>query len=610
VNGVDRATAPPRNERVRLSRTTPTLHSFGGALRRAGSVLREALLLATPLAALEAAGPYSPHDGTDLLVLTGVAAVVYLLVRAARRGWLPGASALGGALRTLGLRLFRAVSPRYAMAFRPTAEVAALPDQTLLAPIAVLTGLLVAAATLGHLLFPALLALKQGVSYTLYLGALATLWALLFVAVVFGSIATAQWLQSLGRRGSLGVAPLVFAFGWVGALMLVLALPASTPLAVVLVLGALRAHRLGGAPTQSYLFCRRDEKDRARTIPVHVYLQRAHAGIVLLLGLIVALAGAQRLWMNSAPRAPFTFTTWLGVLATLCSIILLVRAGIHFQRVLGGGTPPPETPLTPTLWIQDPERHGEPWQRVARESGWLALLGAQTPAHEFDLVLGDATGPRRFAPRPPLSDEDARFLLERRFHIVMRRRFHRRFQSLYKRLRAEQPAQGSGFLFCPHVWLVPGVVRDVEPKARGGSGSLTGPVLYGPSYAEAFPHRIRRYIGGVLRDLEIDIIYWEDAVGWPDIRRVLGVAFEIHDQRRGPLQGRHFIGLPRVRVVVQEEEADPDPTGDPLRPRKPTLEKKAPGHARILLIVRDRGDYEDLDVPDPVDSWIKSPSLV
>ena len=597
---------------MRVSRTTPTLHGFGLAVRRTGALLREALLLAAPIAALEWAGRHSPHDGTDLVLLAGAGAVAYLLVCAARAGWLPALSAAAGALKEVGLYLFRLISPRYAVAFRPTAEVVPVPDRTLLGPIALLIGLLVGAALLGAYLFDALLFVKQHVSYTLYLAGLATVWSLLFVAIVFGSLATAQWLQQVGRSTGAGLAPLLFAVGWVAGLVTILILPGSTPLALLLVLGALRARSLGGVPAQNYLFCRRDEQGRARTIPVHVYLHRAHACIVLLLALIVVLGQAPRLWLPDWPRSPFTFTTWLGVLASLCSVVLVVRVGAHFQRVLGGKTASPETPLTPTLWIRDPDRNEEPWYRIARESGWLALRQDTPPDLPFDLVLGDASSPKRFAPRDPMNDADARFLLERRFHIVMRRRFHRRFQSLYKRLRAERPSEGSGYLFCPHVWLVPGVVRDVEPKARPGKrpGSLTGPVFYGPPYAEAFPSRVRRYIGSVLRDLQIDIVYWEDAIGWPDIRRVLGVAFEIHDQGRSPLEARHFIGLPRIRVVIQEEEADPDPSGDPLRPRKPSLEKTSAGHARILLIVRDRGDYEELDVLDPADNWIKTPSLV
>ena len=597
---------------MRVSRTTPTLHGFGWAVRRTAALVRETFLLLAPIVALEWAGRHSPHDGTDLIVLCGVIAVGYLLTQAARSGWMPGTVHAVHGLKEAGLRLVRAISPRYALAFRPTAEVVPVPDRTLLLPIAVLVTALVATAILGQRVLDALLFVKTNVSYTLYLLGLSIVWSLLFVAIVAGALVAAQWLQLLSRQRGLGFLPIVFAVAWVGGLMTVLLLPGSTPLAILLVLGAWRARSIGQTPTQRYLFCRRDAQGRPRTMPVHIYLHRLHACIVLLLAVIVALGQSRRLWLPLGPETPFTFTTWLGVLATLCSLILVVRAGFYFQRSVGKRDGVPETPLTPTLWIRDVEAHREPWQRIAREGGWLALVQPEVPEHEFDLVMGDVSSPRRFLPREPVNDEDARFLLERRFHVVMRRRFHRNFQSLYKQLKAETPTDGSGYLFCPHVWLVPGVIRDVEPKSPTGrrGGGLQGPAFYGVPYRDAFPLRVRRYIGSVLRELQIDIVYWEDAVGWPDLRRVLGVAFEIYDQGRAPLEARHFIGLPRVRIVIQEEEADPDPTGDPLRPRKPTLQKKAPGHSRILLIVRDRGEFEELDVPDPVDSWIKTPSLV
>jgi len=596
---------------VRVNRPLPAIHQVGLAVRRSGAILREALLLAAPIAALESLGRYSPNDGADLISVCAAAVVVMLLARAVRIGWLPGTRRMALLVKVRGLALFRAISPRYAVAFRPTAEVVPVPDRTLLVPILGLTVALAGAAVLGPRLLDTLEFLKTSVSYTVYLVGLASLWSLLFVAIVLGAVVAGQWVQNLARKGPALVIPIAAAIAWIGSLLLVSVSPGLTPLAILLVIGALHARSLGAIPAQNYLFCRRDAQGRPRTIPVHIYLHRVHACIVLLLALIVVLGQSQRLWLANAPQSPFIFTTWLGILATLCSLLLVLRAGVHFQRILGGRRAPPETPLTPTLWIRTPDAPEEPWFRVARENGWLVLPTPGPPAHEFDLVLGDPSHPRRFIPRDSVNDEDARFLLERRFHVVMRRRFHRHFHSLYKRLRAEKPAEGSGYLFCPHVWLVPGVARDAEPStAAKGKSSLAGPVFYGPPYAEAFPHRVRRYIGSVLRDLQVDIIYWEDAIGWPDIRRVLGVAFEIHDQRRSPLQARHFIGLPRVRVVIQEEEADPDPARNALRPRPPTFEKRAPGHARILLIVRDRGDHEELETLDPADNWIRTPSLV
>ena len=177
--------------------------------------------------------------------------------------------------------------------------------------------------------------------------------------------------------------------------------------------------------------------------------------------------------------------------------------------------------------------------------------------------------------------------------------------------RGESPEGGSGFLVCPHVWLIPGVVRDIAPADhQGSSGALVGPRRYGPPMTQVFDPRVRRYIGGVLRNLEVDVMFLEDSVTWADIRRVLGVMFEVHDQGQAPLRERHFVGLPRVRVVIQEEAADAEPppaipAGDPFGGPDAMA-----GMTRVLLITRDRGDKDEAEKLDPVDFGVKSPSLV
>ena len=127
---------------------------------------------------------------------------------------------------------------------------------------------------------------------------------------------------------------------------------------------------------------------------------------------------------------------------------------------------------------------------------------------------------------------------------------------------------------------------------------------------QAFDPRVRRYIGAILRKLEIDVMFLEDSITWKDVRRVLGVMFETYDQGRAPLRERHFVGLPRVRVVIQEEAADAEPpkaipAGDPFAGPDAMA-----GMTRVLLITRDRGDKDEIEELDPVDFGVKSPSLV
>lgn len=606
---------------MRALRSVLPIHGLGLALRRLGSSVREILLLASPVVLLERAGPYALHDGFDFAILCATTLGIVLLAQAAQAGWMPVTRRV---LRATWGRLKRAarhLSPRYAVAFRVTAEARALPDRTLRGPTLGLAAGIVVLGLLGGRTFEALLFVKAHLSYTLYLALLALLWGTMLGTVLACAVSLQQWLGAWSRRLRGSARPYVLCFlGWVAGLAALAFVPGAVAVALVLLMGWFGAQALMRIPAQGYLFCRRDARGRARTVPVQEYLRHVHTAVVLALAFVVVLGQSERLWHAAMPAGHFKFTSFLSLMATLAALVLTARTGAHFRRLMGGTRVPPEVPLTPTLWIRRPDSReigGEDeqreayWYRVARESGWLVLRDNRPPPHEWDLVLGDESDPRRFLPGRPEDEAEARFRLERRYHVVMRRRFRRHFEHLFKALRRETPTSGTGFLICPHVWLVPGVVRDTEVRDRSGaSGALVGPTFYGPPYAEAFPHRVRRYVGSLLRTLEIDILYLEDAVTWKDVQRVLGVAYEIHDQGRAPLQERHFMGLPRVRVVIQEEAAEPEPPAVVPRGDAAGLPDPAPGHARILLVLRDRGQREDELTPDPADHGLRTPSLV
>jgi hypothetical protein len=628
-----------------LSSIAPAALLVLRAARRTGSILREAVLLAGFVAAIEFAGPLARIDAVDLVVLAGAVLLGILLAQAARAGWLPGTSIVAARLAERGRTLLRTVSPRYAVALRPSESARPLRDRALLVPILVISASAVGFLALGERLlggpssFGLLWFVKTQVSYTVYLAIVAALWSVFLLTMVLAARVVAQGLLEAGRarpQASLhGRVVLLMALWLVGLAVLVM-VPGVVALLLLLALGLARGRVLRGVPTRNYLFCRRDGQGRARAVPVHEYLRRVHAGLLALLALVVVLGQAQRLWpdftagdspwLGRGPESPFAFTAWFGILATLSALLLVARAGAQFRQLLGGRVPP-EMPLTPTLWIRTPRGapgapdstdatdewdHTDAWYRMARENGWLVLREPTVPEHEYDLVMGSDGDPRRFVPRPPTSEADARFQLERRLHVVLRRRFHRHFRRLFKQLKGQTFSRGSGFLFCPHVWIVPGVVRDVEPTENDdtGEGGSMSAAFYGPPYASSFPNRVRRYIGSVLRELEVDIIFWEDAVTWQDLRRVLGVAYEIHDQGRAPLLGRHFTGIPRVRVIIQQEAAEPDPSRNWVDGGQSGFSTPPPGHARILLVMRDRGQDEEIRSPDPADSWIKTPTLV
>ncbi|MDF1700731.1 MAG: hypothetical protein P1V36_06200 [Planctomycetota bacterium] len=606
---------------MRASRPSLSPHGLGLALRRVGVRLREAALLAGPVAALEAVGPLTLNDGFDLMVLFGVVLVTILLGQALRAGWMPLTQHAAATLRERGRSILRRLSPAYAVALRPTPGIPIHADNTLTTPILTMAGAAIVLAALGALTFTGLTWVKLHVSYTLYLAGLVSIWSTMLLSVLFCGFCMQQWLSRVARRTGGSPAPYLLTFlGWVLGMVALAVLPGAFAVLAVLLIGWFGGRGLQTLPQQNYLFCRRDDHGRARAIPVQTYLRHVHTAMVMALTVVVVISQAQRLWEPWRPQAPFEFTGWMGLMASLASIVLCTLAAAHFRRLVNPGDVPPEVALTPTLWIKrsllrelgsEEERQETYWYRNARENGWLVLPDAHEPDHAWDLVMGEIAHPRHFEPRDPIDESDASFQIERRLHVVMRRRFRRSFERLFKTLRGESPEGGTGFLFCPHVWLVPGVVRDVAPAERqNASGALVGPTLYGTPYAQAFDPRVRRYIGSILRKLEVDVVFLEDAVTWKDIRRVLGVMYEVHDQGRAPIRERHFVGLPRVRVVIQEEAAESEPPE--AIPTRADIDKTdtMPGHTRVLLITRDRGTKDEIEELDPVDHGVKTPSLV
>lgn len=566
--------------------------------------MADLLLWGAMVALIEMFQPIARGDGADLVALGALTFFGLAMARAARAGLLPATAAAGDALNRLGRGGIARLAPRFAVAFRPSEGVRPLRDQVLVGLI-VGTAILLAAFTLtGNVIFERLLLLKTRVSYTLYLIPLAAIWAVLAGTLILGVMAANQWVQQMsvlpGRR-VLGPRAMVI-IGWLSGIVVLSMVPGIVAVGTVLATGWWRYAELGERVRTPYLFCRRDAQRRPRVLPVDVFLTRAYLALALLLALATAMGQTGRMLGTGLPSGPFALTQAFGQLATLSAILLLSRAASHLQR-LTGGDQPPELPLTPTVWTGEAEPTDAPWRAAARARGFQVADGERPPHRGFDLLTTAAPHPQRFEPRPDASEEDLGWQVVRRFHVVMRRRFRKRMKHLIGAVRRTKSRGGSGYLFCPHVWLVRGLVRDADAR-NAGSGSIVGPGLVGPTYAQLFSPRLRRYLGGVLREMQVDLIFWEDAIRWADLKRVFGVIWETYDQKRGPLSRRHFVGLPRLRVMVQEEGVEADPM--PAIPY-PT---PAPGHVRVLVITRDRGGEEEEVAPEVPSTGIREPSLV
>lgn len=582
-----------------MVRLIPRLSGLDRARIAPADLLRavpDLALLAGLVVAVEILGARSLHDGTDLLLVLAVALTVQLLVTAARHGWLPVTAACVRGVQRLGRALRRLLEPRFALAMRP-APGATAPQDRALAAWAPITGvLLVAVVLVGPRLFSGLVAVRAFAGTTVYL----LLWSallVLFLAPISAAaiVATRMGFEAFSRgrrRWHVGLLLGALAGLAVGVLA---CLPGLVTVVATLWIGLGAALELRRLPPEPYRLCRRDPQGRWRVVSLTTFAIRAQVAGTLLCALLAALGQAGRLFVPQWPRPPFALTGALGLVASAACLLLAGRLGSWLLRVGGARGEIPERPLVPTLWARDGSAGPEAaWLTAARRSGWIVLRSSDPPLAGFDLVAGLEGHPRAVGePAQGEAAEDASFRLARRFHVVHRRAFFRGFERLFKAARPGCRPPGSGFVFAPHIRFLPGLLRDQE-TARGTGSAL--PRLHGPAYVTVFDARSRRYIGSVLRDLEVDVVFFEDAVTWADLRRVFGVVFECYDQRRTPLDPRWFQGLPRVRVLLQAEPAELDrEEGGAPSPADP-----APALARTLVILRDRGEGDiDVDAPTP-----------
>ncbi|MDJ0973697.1 MAG: hypothetical protein QNJ98_04500 [Planctomycetota bacterium] len=588
-----------------LQRRTLISGRLAPTLGRAAGYLADLLVWSALVSLLELVRPYAIGDGADLVAI-GVLTFFGLAVsRAARADLLPATRRFGLLLRDLGRAVLRRLAPKYAVAFRRSEGVVPLPDRALLGVLTVGAVVAMAFTAAGGSIFTALAYCKAQISYSLYLVGLASIWACLAGVLVMGAISGAQWVQqaeSLPRSRVRVPRRLVIAVGWIVGMVVLALVPGLVSIGLVAGVGLVAYAGLSNAPATPYIFCRRDALGRPRFIPVEAFLRRAYLTLLAVLTAVVAMGQAGRLLESGWPNGPFALTQAIGQLATLAALMLLVRAAMHLTRLTGGDTAP-EIPLDRTVWVREDVAQPDAWRAAAGAHDFRIVDAPQPPREGFDLVVGDPAHPQRLEPRPEADREALGWQVLRRFHVVMRRRFYKRMKRLMKALAAADTRGGSGYLFCPHAWLVHGVVRDVDVTRRG-SGSLVGPGIVGPMFQQVFSPRTRRYLGDVFRALQVDIVFFEDAIRWPDLKRVFGVAFEIYDQQRGPALPRHFVGIPRVRVLVQEEPAEADPMPEQPHPTP------APGHVRVLVILRDRGGEEEPITPAPPSGRRREPTLI
>ncbi len=564
--------------------------------RRLLALVIEIALLAWAVLLLEAIGVRATDDGADLIGFLAGGLLVAGLAATARAGYLPATRSIASKVRQAGLGAFRRLDPPSGVAFRLPEEPAPRPDRSRVLPCLVLVLLGLAAVVGGTHILGGLVWIKESLAYTPYLLGLGLLW------VLFGAVTTIAFALSRALRG--GGAPrdakrtargLALFLLWLVGVASLTRIPGIVAVGLYVVVAIAFALDIARRHPGRYFLYRRGESGGVVYVTVHAYLVGYYALIACALFLVTALAQAQRLWVPLAPGGAHTLTLLLGLSATVSALVLLVRGGLYVRRLIGDRSLAPERPLVPTLWWPAGDVDALSWTAESRRRGWRFTTTRQPP-DAFDLVVGRDADSRRFVPAVDAGVEDACFRLDRRFHVVKRREFRRDFETLYKEATRQPRPAGAGYLFCPHAWPVPGIVRDTAgAEVEPGSRSSIGGMLVGRPFALAFSPRLRRYLGGILRALDIDVLYWEDSVTFADLRRVFVVLFETYDQGRHPALDRHFIGLPRVSVLIQEadegEESFLEPVEGELEDMPPPL------RARALVVRRDGGGRE-VGAPD------------
>lgn len=181
--------------------------------------------------------------------------------------------------------------------------------------------------------------------------------------------------------------------------------------------------------------------------------------------------------------------------------------------------------------------------------------------------------------------------LARRDVVQCRRRLVDGLGRMFRFLRRRELTAGSGFWVAPQHWFVLGLSRDEEEPRFD---PLVDTILFGsmgPSFERAIDWPARRHLLDVLRGMEVDLVFVEDGVRFPALRRVLRILFELHDTWGGGrrLEERFLQGIPGLRAVLHDFDLE-----HPFESsRYPEPDYEDVGRARVLHLFRDRGEDEE-----------------
>ena len=364
----------------------------------------------------------------------------------------------------------------------------------------------------------------------------------------------------------------------------------------------------------------RDSGDRrVYSIPIHRVVGGAFA--LGLLGLIALILNGRGGRFLTSPEAidPMPLTASLAALAAWTMPGLLAIAWIRIrekQHSDPSNRTPPSLHLTNKL---SPEA-GEHAATQLRDWGWTVRVAPTAPEPgdvKIELVHPEMSEATEFNPYWPLkiapvdlTNPLVRDRLVRRDEIRCRRAVFKGLTKLLKKAIAGRKKRGGGFWLAPHWWFIDGLGREeAGRKKRTSDGEADVLHRVGPPFARIFDERSRQHLHRVLRAVQIDVIYIEDAVPLKAVVQVLRTVFEVFDIHDGKriVDDHSFQGIPKVRAMVHE--FSPVKTVvETGRYKQPKFDELSRG--RVLHLFRDKGDMvAEFDRPRDFDS-VPSPMLV
>jgi hypothetical protein len=263
--------------------------------------------------------------------------------------------------------------------------------------------------------------------------------------------------------------------------------------------------------------------------------------------------------------------------------------------------------LGPVLFVRG-VRRSEQRNRIRQhwhQAGWRCRFEPQLP-RKGDVVVEYSPQPRPLeeglAPGPmvlsmeELLEDRALHRCQRRDVIQRRRELFKALQKLFKIASRRRFQRGDGFWVGPQHWFITGLSRDRTEKNPDLESDTLLDETIGPHYHQVLRWPVRSYLYQVLHTVGVDLIFVEDGVRFRGLRKVLESIFEVYDIFAGEqrVEEKHFVGLPRLRVVIHDFELD-----QPYRSSDyPEPDYEDIGRARVLHVFVDRGDAADpTDVP-------------